>query len=308
MKRLSLIRRLVCLCLTFSVIFAVFSAVPVLAAGTTEVVFGEVMGKIGDEVTVPVTVKNNPGIACFRFRVTYNNDDLTFISAEKGDVLTKGTISSTTDTENKTMTFLWYSAENVTANGEIAKLKFKINDTAKGDYTLNVSYLAEDFLNENSTPVEYIVKYGKISTGITISGQIMSFGDATAAVTVRLLEDGKEISKVQTTDGTYSIGSVSPGNYTVEVSKLNHVTRKYTVAVDKEDITQNTEIRLIGDVTGDGYVKIGDYAKILAHVKGTSVLTGYDFEVADVTGDGNLKIGDYAKVLAHVRGTSSLWQ
>jgi len=45
----------------------------------------------------------------------------------------------------------------------------------------------------------------------------------------------------------------------------------------------------------------------LAHVRGTTTLSGYEFLCADVTGDGKVKIGDYSKVLGHVRGTSSLW-
>lgn len=307
MKRLSLIRRLICLCLTLSVIVAVFSAVPVLAAGTTEVVFGEVMGKIGDEVTVPVTVTNNPGIATFRFRITYNTDDLTFISAEKGDVLTKGTISSTTDAENKTMTFLWYSAENVTADGEIAKLKFNIKDTAKGEYALKVTYLAEDLLNENRTPVGYTVKDGKISTGITLSGKITSFGDVTAAVTVRLLENEKELNSIQTTNGTYSFGSVSPGNYTVEVSKLNHATRKYFIAVEREDITQDVKIHLVGDINGDGKVNITDVNRANAHANKSKTLTDYDFVCADTNGDGKVNISDVNKINAHATKVKTLW-
>lgn len=307
MKKSSIIRRLVCFCLMLSLIVAAFSAVPVSATGTTEVVFGEVMGKVGDEVTIPVTIKNNPGIAAFRFRVTYNSDDLTFISAQNGDILSDGLMNHEIDSEKSTMTFLWFLGNgSIAADGEIAKLKFKISDKAKGDYPLKVTYLAEDLLDENRNPVAYTVTDGKISTGSTVSGSITSFGD-TAAVTVRLLESEKELNIIQTTNGTYSFGSVSPGNYTVEVSKLNHVTRKYTVTVEREDITQDVKIHLIGDVTGDGYIKIGDYAKILAHVKKTTILTGYDFECADVTGDGDVKIGDYAKVLAHVKRTSSLW-
>lgn len=116
-----------------------------------------------------------------------------------------------------------------------------------------------------------------------------------------------ETDKITSTDGTYCFSLISPGTYTIEVSKLNHATRIYEITVEREDITENLKIHLIGDVTGDGKVKIGDYAKILAHVKGTSILTGYDFVCADVTGDGKIKIGDYAKVLAHVKGTSMLW-
>ena len=79
-----------------------------------------------------------------------------------------------------------------------------------------------------------------------------------------------------------------------------------TAASGKVTVSQAVDF-VLGDVTGDGYVKMGDYAKILAHVKGTSLLTTPEqLLAADVTGDGYIKMGDYAKVLAHVKGTSLL--
>lgn len=64
---------------------------------------------------------------------------------------------------------------------------------------------------------------------------------------------------------------------------------------------------LLGDVNGDGKVTLADYAKILAHVKKTSLLTGDALKAADVNGDGKVTLADYAKVLAHVKKTALLW-
>ena len=64
---------------------------------------------------------------------------------------------------------------------------------------------------------------------------------------------------------------------------------------------------MYGDVNGDGQVRINDYAKVLASVRGTEELEGYSALCGDINGDGEIRINDYAKILAHVRGTSSLW-
>ena len=68
----------------------------------------------------------------------------------------------------------------------------------------------------------------------TITGSLVSWGD-TADVTIRLLADGEVIRTVtvENTSGTasFSIPDVEPGEYTVEVSKPDHVTREYEVTV-----------------------------------------------------------------------------
>ena len=308
MKNNNILRRLQCLCLTLLLMFTILGMTPVYATGVTEITFGEVMSKVGEEVIVPVTIKNNPGIAMFRFRVNYDTDGLELLSIENGSIITEGTLMDTPEPEKNRVTFTWFTVgEDVIGDGEIAKIKFKVKDTARGDYPLEITYLPEDLLNSNREQVPYTVVDGKISTGSTVSGNVTSFGEATEPVTLRLLENGTEIDKVTSTDGTYSFSSVSPGTYTIEVSKLNHATRTYEITVEREDITEVLKIHLLGDVTGDGQVKIGDYAKILAHVKGASIMTGYELNCADVTGDGFVKIGDYAKVLAHVKGASLLW-
>lgn len=68
----------------------------------------------------------------------------------------------------------------------------------------------------------------------TITGSLVSWGD-TADVTITLLADGQVIKTVtvENTTGTasFTIPGVEPGEYTVEVSKPNHVSRSYAVTV-----------------------------------------------------------------------------
>ena len=308
MKNNKNLRRLQCLCLTLLFMLTMFGATPVHATGVTEITFGEVMSKVGDEVIVPVTIKENPGFATFRFRISYDMDDLELISVEKGSVLNNGTMSSVTNSDEKTMTFTWLSVTNATGDGEIALLKFKISNYACGDYPLTVTYLPEDFLNENWEQIPYTVVNGKISTGSTISGTVTSFGEATEPVTIRLLENGTEIDKVTSTDGIYSFSSVSPGTYTIEVSKLNHAIRTYEITVEREDITEALEIHLKGDINGDGRVNTIDVNLSFAHVRKSNILTGYALACADVVGtDEKVNTMDVNRIFAHVRKINLLW-
>jgi hypothetical protein len=85
------------------------------------------------------------------------------------------------------------------------------------------------------------------------------------------------------------------------------VTRTYTVTVGGS-VTQDAKICLLGDVTGDGRVNVGDTAKVYSHVKQTALLTDeYALACADVSGDGRINVGDTAKIYSHVKQTSLLW-
>ena len=297
MKNNKIIRRLQCLCLTLLLMLTMLGATPVYATGVTEITFGEVMSKVGDEVVVPVTIKNNPGFATFRFRVAYDMDDLQFMSVEKGSVLTNGTMSSITNKAENTMTFTWLSVTNDSGDGEIALLKFKISNYARGDYPLTVTYLPEDLLNEDRERIPYSVVNGKISTGSTVSGTVTSFGEATEPVTIRLLENGAELDKVTSTDGKYSFSSVSPGTYTIEVSKLNHATRNYEITVEHENIAMDLKIHLLGDVNGDDSVDSDDAIYLLYYT-----LLPDDYPInqsGDFNGDGEVNSDDAIYLLYH---------
>ena len=107
--------------------------------------------------------------------------------------------------------------------------------------------------------------------------------------------------------GNYALENVAAGTYTLKVSKLNHVTREYTITVGAEAVTQDVKIHLIGDIDGNGKVNVGDISKINAHLKGTSTITdAYQLLCANVNG-GQLNIGDAASLYAHIRGTRKLY-
>ena len=69
-----------------------------------------------------------------------------------------------------------------------------------------------------------------------------------------------------------------------------------------------TEVSLavMGDVSGDGRINMGDVSKLYAHIKGTNILTGDTLFVADISGDGRINMGDVSKLYAHIKGTNLL--
>ena len=176
------------------------------------------------------------------------------------------------------------------------------------DVTLNTSGVSGTY----TFPATEIVGYD-------VSGSVVSFLSGTDAVTVQLLEQGHTEVAYETTvtGGTqsgnkytaaYSFSQVPAGTYTMKVSKANHVTREYTVTVGAAAVTQDVEIWLLGDVTGDGKVNMKDWNSVYAHVNETALLTDYALKCSEVTGDGKVNMKDWNRIYEHVNETNLLWQ
>jgi hypothetical protein len=60
---------------------------------------------------------------------------------------------------------------------------------------------------------------------------------------------------------------------------------------------------LMGDMSNDGKLNMGDVAKLYAYVRGTAVLIDEVLPRADMNGDGKINMGDVARLYSRVRGT-----
>ena len=150
------------------------------------------------------------------------------------------------------------------------------------------------------------------NAGGTLSGTVKSFNSTTDPVTVQLFKSGSSSAAYNTSvkgnSATYTISGVASGTYTMKVSKKNHVTREYSVTVSTGTKTQNAEIRLLGDVNGDGRVNAMDCTRLLMHVNRSMLLTdAYALKCADVNRDSRVNAMDCTRLLTHVNKTQPLW-
>lgn len=145
----------------------------------------------------------------------------------------------------------------------------------------------------------------------SVSGTVKSYNSTTDPVTVQLFKSGSSSASYNTTvkgnSVSYTISSITPGTYTMKVSKKNHVTREYTITVGAQAVTQNSQIHLKGDINGDGKVNTNDVGKVNAHIKGVSLLSGYQLACADINDDGKVNTNDVGKLNAHAKGKTLLW-
>ena len=124
----------ICLCAV------AFLSTPALvsAVGNDEPAFivEEVSGYAGDEVTVNISVKNNPGICAAKVTISYDGNTLELKKAENGSIL-GGYIPG--PVTNNPIALTWATLEDSTANGVLATLTFTVKENAEfgkiSDYT-----------------------------------------------------------------------------------------------------------------------------------------------------------------------------
>lgn len=185
--------------------------------------------------------------------------------------------------------------------------EFKVNGKS-----LNQWMEYDDNTNGHFLRVYESYKLVDPNAGGTLSGTVKSYNSTTDPVTVQLFKSGSSAAAYNTTvkgnSASYTISGIAPGTYTMKVSKKNHVTREYSVTVSSGTKTQNAEIRLLGDVNGDGRMNTMDCTRLFKHVNKTQLLTdAYAQKCADTNGDGRVNTMDCTALFKHVNKTKPLW-
>ena len=199
------------------------------------------------------------------------------------------------------------------SNESFGRFLYNVTSTRFTTYTSNVTasmQLPQLYkLTGSAGSTYYTTEIEKVPQGVQVSGTVTSSSLVQGDVTVELWLEGAETAAytVVAQGGVYTFENVLPGSYTLTVSKANHVTRSYEITVEKEAVTMAVKICLLGDLTGDGLINIGDAAKLYAHVKGTALLDDEYVQACANANGGSLNIGDVANIYAHVKGTKPLF-
>ena len=152
------------------VLYAVWEELPV-----PKIVVGEVKGRAGEIVEVPVTIVNNPGIAAMTLSFDYDKTKL-----ELKEVKGSGLAGTWIILEN----VVWAnenSLEDSTYNGVFLTFSFLIKDDVKeGDIPVSVSYDPGDISNADLEDVDFILETGKITVFTRVPGDVNNDGKMNA--------------------------------------------------------------------------------------------------------------------------------
>ena len=141
--------------------------------------------------------------------------------------------------------------------------------------------------------------YTKVA-GVSVSGTIKSYGSASEAVTVTLLQGTSEVATKTLTGAsgsapysqTYSFPAVPAGTYTLKVEKKGHAPWTEKITVDSTAIAKDVTVYLYGDVNKDGKVNNTDALWVRQNSAGGRVLDAYQKILADLNRDGKVNNTD----------------
>ncbi len=134
--------------------------------------------KAGENVTVHISLKNNPGVSAIRLMLNYDADKLELIGHEDG-ILTGWEVESRA---------VWLSSgADSSDNGVILSLIFKVKEGVEdGEIPVTVSYSSGDITNDAEEVFSPIVTAGGITVYSILPGDINGDGDVNALDLIRL--------------------------------------------------------------------------------------------------------------------------
>jgi len=102
-----------------------------------QITMPNITAKPGETVTVPVSIKNNPGVSNLSLVFAYDAENLTLLKAENGDVFKNSEYSSDLR-DDGSCKFTWLSSSENTNDGTLLTLQFKVGEKG-GNYSIDMS-------------------------------------------------------------------------------------------------------------------------------------------------------------------------
>ena len=203
-----------------------FSFAPFMMGTDTVVSVSDTSGKAGDEVTMNVSLENNPGIASFSLTMLYP-DELEFISSQPGDIISDNYYCYSPANGQINVSATSFDGADVAFGTVLFTLTFRIKDGAEAGVIdgIDLGLHLEGDLIENDAkylPVEF--SQGSVTVEAAVEAPALVSAATRPADFVSIVETSKN-SKVwaltfKVTE-TWSDGETKVVTHTIELSGAN---------------------------------------------------------------------------------------
>ena len=152
------------LAICMSICFLMLPGMKAEAADSAAIVINAAAAERGGTVQVNINLSNNPGIWGMKFKVGYDHDALTLLSANAGTVFSEGEITPPQTLTQEKYLFMADRTElsNTEANGTLISLVFEVKKDAEiKDYPISLEI--HQVINVDGNDVETTGADGKIS-------------------------------------------------------------------------------------------------------------------------------------------------
>lgn len=131
----------------------------------TTITVGDAATKPGNDIVVPVTVADNPGMFITRLTVKYDATKLTFVEAVNGEVFADATNVLFTKVEDGNLTLYFETADeaDTSVNGVLANLKFTVNSDESIVGTTDITVEVEDAVNYAGKDLDIVTANGTVT-------------------------------------------------------------------------------------------------------------------------------------------------
>lgn len=131
------------------------SAVPFSAyAEDSALVYGDIAEiEDSDEKLIRVYIKDNPGVMGFKITLEYSEDELMIVSADSGNVNSKGMFMDNIGVKEGSFDILWNSTENSYDDGTVAEIAVK--PLVSKPFEVKLRYSQEDTFDESFSDVVF---------------------------------------------------------------------------------------------------------------------------------------------------------
>ena len=164
-------KRIICFILALALLSCFCTA---FAAGTPTIVVDKVSAKAGDTVKVNISLKNNPGIASMKLKVSFGTA-MTLTAVDYNSAM--GGQTQQPQTMTSPVTLNWFNGTaNTTGDKVFATLTFKVGSKAKGANAITVTYNADDVYNINEDNINFAIENGSITVNAAVKGDVNGDG------------------------------------------------------------------------------------------------------------------------------------
>ncbi len=175
-------KRLISLLLTAVMLIGMipFSTLSIFAADGAVISVQNVTATAGSTVDVTVSITGNPGIATMGMTVTFD-EALTLIGAKNGEAFSDLTLTVPAQLKNggavtDSCIFAWFGTDNVTDNGVILTLTFRVSADAAANRDHAISVNCDDVNNDQKQRVSVSAVDGAVKVINYIPGDVDSNG------------------------------------------------------------------------------------------------------------------------------------
>ena len=263
-------QRVLALLLTLAMLVSMSTAtIAALASTNPTVALEKKEAYVGDDISIVVSIENNPGIWGMDLRISYDKTVMTLTSVENGDFYQNS--EWTEGNLNADVYILSYEASGfddiTTASGTLATLNFKIKDNAApGTYNVSATYNPGDIINVSFDDINFDISNGSI----TVKNR---------PVPVTGLALDKSTASVETGDGTLTLTPI----FTPETATNKNI--KWESSDDSIATVANGVVTLIkkGVVTITATSEDGNYSASCVVTINCSHGIGHDVPAEDST-------------------------